>query len=130
MYLHSLICHSGKIGTEGDLSVKLEGEEETESSEGEDQETQMKLVEEISQSAIFSIFPNAVELYQKKTGIVLVWQSRPSCEGFAKGSQQGWQKSEFKCKRGDDEKGRLEPSDTSSWSPGIPGWGPQSLMTP
>ena len=38
----------GSVGTEENLSVKLEGEEEAESSEGEDQKPQMGLVEQIS----------------------------------------------------------------------------------
>ena len=40
------------------------------------------------------------------------------------------QKSEFKCERGNDEEGKLDPSEPCSYSTGIPRWGSQSLKIP
>ena len=45
------------------------------------------------------------------------------------GPQQDCQKTQFKCKRGDDKEGRWEASETSSHSTSIPEWGSQSLKT-
>ena len=66
---------------------------------------------------------------EEKLELFQVWESWPSCEGLSKGSQQGHQKSEFKCKRGDNKEGMLDPSETSSCSTGIPRWGSQHLKT-
>ena len=56
----------GSIGTEGDSSVKLEGEEEAESSEGEDQETPNEIHGADQPISYIICFANAVKLYQKK----------------------------------------------------------------
>ena len=64
---------------------------------------------------------------KRKTGIVWVWQSWPSGERLPKGSQQGHQKSKFKCKRGDNEEGKPDPSETSIHSTSISWWGSLSL---
>ena len=54
------------VGTEEDLSVKLEGEEEAEYSEGEDQETPTE-IGGADQPISYNVhFTNAVKLYQKK----------------------------------------------------------------
>ena len=52
------------IGTEGDSSVRPEGEEEAESSEG-DQETPSKIGGADQPISYIVHFANAVELYQK-----------------------------------------------------------------
>ena len=112
------------IETEGDLSVKLEGEKESESSEGDDQETPNEIGGASQPISYIVHFANAVELYQKKNQNYFRWQSWPSCERLSKWSQQGQLKSEFKCRRGDDNKERLDLSETSSHSTGISRWGP------
>ena len=53
-------------GTEGDLSVKPEGEGEAESSEGEDQETPSEIRGADQLISYIIHFANAVKLYQKK----------------------------------------------------------------
>ena len=56
----------GSIGTEENLNVKPEGEEEVKSSEGEDPET-LSDIDGADQATSYIIhFANAVELYQKK----------------------------------------------------------------
>ena len=54
------------IGTEGDSSVKIEGEEEAESSAGEDQETPNEIGGTDQLISYIVHFDNAVKLYQKK----------------------------------------------------------------
>ena len=48
---------------------------------------------------------------------------------MSKGFQHGHQKSKFNCKRGDNEEGKLDSSETSSCSTGIPRCSSQSLKT-
>ena len=56
----------GSIGTEGNSSVKLEGEEEVESSEGEDQETPNEIGKADQLISYIIHYANTVKLYQKK----------------------------------------------------------------
>ena len=56
----------GSIGTEEVLSVKLEGEEEAECSEGEDQETPNGIGGDDQLISLIVHFDNAVKLYENK----------------------------------------------------------------
>ena len=56
-----------------------------------------------------------------------MWQSWSPCEGFPEESREDYPKSKFKCKRGDNEEGRLDSSETSGSSTNVSRWGSQSL---
>ena len=56
-----------------------------------------------------------------------MWQSWPPWERLPKRSQQDHPKSDFKCKRGENEEGRPHPSETSGCSTNIPRYGSPSL---
>ena len=74
-------------------------------------------------------FANAVKLYQRKNGnvsdVVVLTISRKIVWRILAGPP----KSEFKCKIGNNEEGRPGPSETSSHSTSVPGWGSQGLKT-
>ena len=54
------------IGTKGDLSVRPEGEEEAESSEGKDPETLSEIGEADQPISYILHFANVIKLYQKE----------------------------------------------------------------
>ena len=66
MACKSLELYHYHIGTEGDSNVKPEGEEETESSEGEDPDTLGEIGGADQPISYIVCFANAVKLYQKK----------------------------------------------------------------
>ena len=123
---HTFMAQSAiveSIGAEEDSSVKPEGEEEAESSDGEDPETLIGIGGADQPVGYIVRFANVVKLYQE-----INWNCLGcSSERLSEGSQQDCLKSEFKHERGDGKEGRLSPSETSSCSTSIPSQGIQGL---
>ena len=113
------------IGTEEEPSVKPEGEEEMESSDGEDPEISSWIGGAHQLIGYIVCLPLWSSCIRRKTEIVsdvvvlttsleIVWRISARLP---------------KCERRDGKERRLSPSETSSCSTGIPGWGSQGLKT-
>ena len=87
----------------------------------ETKKPQVKLEEQISQSATSSILPMQSSCTTRKTEIVLgCGRLDHLVRDCPKDLSRVARKVNFKCKRGDNEEGRLDPSETSSHLTSIP----------
>ena len=111
---HTFTAQSAMVESKGvaeDLGTRQRRQKRLSLQMKRTQKPQVGLVEQISQlGRLSSILPTWIKLYQRKKQHCFGCGSPDHLvKDCLKGSQQDHPKSEFKCKRGDDKEGRLDP---------------------